>query len=335
MSAAAQTPAFDPRSWRDQHIGKPTEVLTIGSAHLGQMPDGVKITRDMLDPLLAKLAAFKPDIITHEGRSGEQCEQLRQYKTRYPDMWSTYCFGTDDAEKATGLDVPEAMVAIEQTLKTWPAQPTAAQRRKLASTFLAAGDRLSAQVQWLQLPVAERKTGEGIDAALLKILLREELPLNEVYDIAVRLAAQIGLQRVYAVDDHTADSIQGYAGPGFGPALEKIWSSSKFPESVEYDSREKGIKDGTTMLNLYRFMNTPRIQRAFIKGDYHWAMSRPSPELYGRQYVAWWETRNLRMVANVRAAFGNRPGARVLNIVGSSHKPYYDRTNPITMLIST
>jgi hypothetical protein len=39
--------------------------------------------------------------------------------------------------------------------------------------------------------------------------------------------------------------------------------------------------------------------------------------LYGRQYVAWWETRNLRMVANIRVAFGNHPGARVLNIVGS------------------
>ena len=30
------------------------------------------------------------------------------------------------------------------------------------------------------------------------------------------------------------------------------------------------------------------------------------------------------MVANIRTAFGNRPGARVLNIVGASHKPYYD-----------
>ena len=176
---SAETPAFDPRSWRGQHVGKPTEVLTIGSTHLGQMPKGVTITPDMLTPLIDKLAAFKPDIITHEGRSGEQCEQLRQYKARYPDMWSTYCFGTDDAEMATGLNVSQAMVVVEETLKTWPAQPTAAQRRKLASTFLAAGDRPSARVQWLQLPVAERKTGDGINAALLKILAREGLPLNK------------------------------------------------------------------------------------------------------------------------------------------------------------
>jgi hypothetical protein len=30
------------------------------------------------------------------------------------------------------------------------------------------------------------------------------------------------------------------------------------------------------------------------------------------------------MVANVRAAFAQRPGARVLDIVGVSHKAYYD-----------
>ena len=324
LPVSAETPAFDPRSWRGQHVGTATQVLTIGSTHLSQLK--VKITPEMLDPLVAKLAAFKPDIITHEGISGEQCQQLRQYKARYPDMWSSYCRynGTEETEIATGLSVSEAMAAIEVTLKAWSAQPTATERRKLASTFLAAGDRASAQVQWLQLPVAERKAGDGINAALLKILTREGLPRNETYDVAVRLAAQLGLQRVYAVDDHTADSVQGSAGPGFDPALQKIWSSSKFPESDELDAREAALKDGATMLDLYRFINRPTSQRALIKGDYHWAMNTASPELYGRQYVAWWETRNLRMVANIRAAFGNHPGARVLNIVGISHKPYYD-----------
>ena len=53
-------------------------------------------------------------------------------------------------------------------------------------------------------------------------------------------------------------------------------------------------------------------------------MNTASPKQFGRVYLAWWETRSLRMVANVRAAFGNNPGARILNIVGGSHKPYYD-----------
>ena len=43
-----------------------------------------------------------------------------------------------------------------------------------------------------------------------------------------------------------------------------------------------------------------------------------------RRYLAWYQVRNLRMVANVMAAAAEAPGGRVLNIVGASHKPYFD-----------
>ena len=78
------------------------------------------------------------------------------------------------------------------------------------------------------------------------------------------------------------------------------------------------------MLGYYRFLNRPRNQRAFVTLDYKAAINQPSPENYGRAYLAWWEVRNLRMVSNIRTAFGNHPGTRVLNIVGASHKAYYD-----------
>lgn len=41
-------------------------------------------------------------------------------------------------------------------------------------------------------------------------------------------------------------------------------------------------------------------------------------------YLPGWEIRNLRLVANVRETFRERPGARVLCIVGASHKPWFD-----------
>jgi hypothetical protein len=40
--------------------------------------------------------------------------------------------------------------------------------------------------------------------------------------------------------------------------------------------------------------------------------------------VGYWETRNLRMVANIRDVLGQTPGTRLLAIVGASHKPYYE-----------
>ena len=55
------------------------------------------------------------------------------------------------------------------------------------------------------------------------------------------------------------------------------------------------------------------------------AIADPHPKRFGRQYAGWWETRNLRMAANIREAVAIHPGVRVLNIVGSSHKPWFDQ----------
>lgn len=326
VAAISQTPAFDPKSWKGEHAGPATQVLTIGSAHLSQLE--TPITPQIMAPLMNKLAAFNPTIITHEGLSGEQCDIVNQYKSRYPGIYEDYCRGTEEAQKATGLSIPQAMAESEKMLANWPDAPLPSDRRKLAATFLAAGDRPSAQVQWLQLPQSERREGDGVDAVLLKILTRTGAKPNETFEIAVNLAAKLGLQRVYAVDDHTADSIQALADEGFDDAMQKIWSD---PKPKEYDAAiaayvqsQNAATDGQGMLEFYRTLNSPATQKAFISIDFGYALNQDTPQLFGRQYVAWFETRNLRMVANIRAAFGNEPGARVLNIVGASHKPYYD-----------
>lgn len=321
-TALAQTPAFDPRSLRGKYIGQPTTVLTIGSVHLGQSDQPV--TPELVAPLLNKLAAYKPDIITHEGISGEQCETLKRNPAKYPGVFDDYCYGTEEAESATGLTVPAALAVIQATLDKWPTAPSAAQRRQLAAYFLAANDRPSAQVQWLQLPTAERKTGDGIDTALLKILSREGVRHNETYDVAVVLAARLGLKRVYAVDDHTSDSILLEAGSGLEAFLQQHWSTPKTPFVEEMGRQQKAVRTGTDFLNFYRFINRPASLRNFISFDYKTAINTPSAGNYGRVYLAWWEVRNLRMVSNIRSAFGNQPGGRVLNIVGVSHKAYYD-----------
>lgn len=323
--APAGTPAFDPKSFRGTQEGPVTEVLTIGSAHLAQLEK--KPTAAELGSLLDKLAAYHPAIITHEGLSGEQCDQLERYKARYAGIFDDYCWGTADVEKSTGLTVPQAMEAIETTLKGWPAAPTAAQRRKLASLFLAANDRPSALVQWLRLPPAERRPGDGIDQPLMEILAKVEGQPNETVAIGVALAVRLGLERLYAVDDHTADSIQIAGGPAYQTAIEAHWSApgaDSVPEIVRFGAAQAEAAKTGDYVEFYRVLNDPATQRAFIDYDYGRALKMKGDGYYGRTYVAWFEARNLRMVANIRAAFGNAPGARVLNIVGASHKGYYD-----------
>jgi hypothetical protein len=320
-------PAFDPRSWHSAIAGPPTKVATLGSTHLSQSSGTFDVAT--LEPLLVKLAAFDPNIITHEGLSGEQCELAQRYDKIYPKIFEDYCWGVEEGGKATGLTLPQARAEAEALLKTWPTAPTAAQRRRLSALFLASGDRPSAQVQWLQLPVAERVIGEGIDAALLAILDRTGKKPNETYEIGVVLAARLGLNRVYAVDDHTSDSIQAAAPEGLDAAIQAHWASSapimaRNPIFAKMEADEKDMTSGDKVLAAYRFLNAPETQRAFIDLDFKRALATPSPQLFGRQYVSWYEVRNLRMVANIRSAFGNSPGARVLNIVGASHKAYYE-----------
>lgn len=322
VPAIAQTPAFDPRSWKEHQAGPATQVLTLGSPHLAQIKTPPK--PETLEPLLAKLAAFKPDIITHEGLSGEQCDVVQKYAARYPGIYDDYCWDTDAAQQATGLTVPVAMEAIEKALAQLPAEPVASDRRKLASLFLAANDRPSALVQWLRLPVSERRVGDGVNTSLLDIINKAAKSSNETILIGVALAVRLGHNRIYAVDDHTADSIQGLAGQGFNEAIQRIWSAPETPAMSLYKGAERKATESGDMLAFYSLINQPDTQRLLITFDFGAALKQDTPELFGRQYVAWYEARNLRMVANVRAAFGNKPGGRVLNIVGASHKAYYD-----------
>jgi hypothetical protein len=75
---------------------------------------------------------------------------------------------------------------------------------------------------------------------------------------------------------------------------------------------------------MYRALNDPQTPTLAYKADFGAALVEPSPQGFGRRYVGYWETRNLRMVANIRDVLARQPGTRLLTIVGASHKGYVD-----------
>ena len=89
-------------------------------------------------------------------------------------------------------------------------------------------------------------------------------------------------------------------------------------------TRSPSRRSATALIGYFRWLNEPATQRAAIAADMGRAALDPSPQHYGRQYVSWWENRNLRMAANIRSSFATKPDARVLVIVGSTHKGYLD-----------
>lgn len=324
---ASSTPAFDPRLHKKEVAGQSAQVLVLATNHLSELPKSTDPR--LFDELIDRLARFNPQIITVEGLSGEECETLRRFKPQHgADTWDTYCWPTDEIEKATGLEVSQAQAEVDRTLDTWHAAPTPAERRHVAMLFLAANDRGSAMVQWLRLPAAERHVGDGLTPAMVEILERKGKPLNENYTIAAALAARLGRDRIYEVDDHTADTAfdeKSPAGQAYAKAMQAAWNS-KPPPAVRgaEDRLAKNLRSGTDVIALYRLMNDPETQRQAIASDMGRAVSYLQAQPFGRQYVAWWETRNLRIAANIRSTLQKNPEARVLSIIGATHKGYLD-----------
>lgn len=319
--AAGLPQVFDPGREKPP-VAPPNQVLVLGTPHLSGIP--ADQYPESWRPLLDKLADYRPQIITIEALSGAQCAYLRTYPGRWTSTVADYCWDPAPAQAATGLTITEAVVESERLLAALGPAPTPAARRRLAATFLAAGERASALVQWLRLPEGERHAGDGLDAALVEVLEKVRVRHNEDHAIAAPLAARLGLERLHYIDDHTSDFVISDEA-AFGAAIQAQWDNAAGKQRKAADAKlMAGMKAPGGLLAAYRGYNDPRSFSLIYRSDFGAALRDPSPQRFGRQYVGGWEVRNLRMIANIRETLVSAPGSRVLTIVGASHKPYFD-----------
>jgi hypothetical protein len=324
LSAAAHAQdtasVFDPGKLKGPAHGRPNEVIVLGTAHLSHMPKSFDPAT--LGGLLDRLAQWKPQIIAIESMTGTHCAFMRQYPDRYKQTVDTYCWDPAPARAATGLDVPAATAEVDAMLAHWPAAPTPAQRRKLASRLLAGGEPTSALVQWLRLPQAERHAGDGLDPTLVALLDKLHTWHGEDGFIAAPLAARLGLERVVPMDDQ-AEYMPVDDEKASQAAIAKAWDNPATKQREKNSAAlEARLATPEDVLAMYRALNDPSQARLTFDSDFGAALEEPSPQGYGRNYVGYWETRNLRMAANIREAVGTHPGSRTLVIVGASHKWY-------------
>lgn len=325
FAAQAEAPAFNPSQLKRTGSAKPNEVLVLGTPHFSTLPAGFQAR--YLQTLISRLQAWQPGIITIEALSGTQCDYMRRYSARYADAVKSYCWDTTAAHKATGLDVPEATAEMARLLAAWPAAPSVDQRRSLAAVFLAAGEPVSALVQWLKLPAAERRAGNGLNQILTEKLQGLAEKRNENTLLAAPLAVRLGLERVYAIDDHTADSVSADEADNkaAGDIMQRLWDNPATASRLKQDQAlESRLDSEEGVLNMYRVLNRPDQAMLVYRSDFGAALKDQSARQYGRTYVAYWETRNLRMVSNIREILDPLPGQRVLSIVGASHKGYVE-----------
>lgn len=322
-SAQEYRPSFQPDQLKGPPPGHPNEILVLGTPHLSGL--GPAFEPQMLSPLLDRLADWHPTAIATESLSGLQCDSLRRYPVRYASTVETYCPDPTPASEAIGLDVPTANAEAERLLANWPASPSASQRRNLVAVFLAAGEPGSALVQWLRLPEDERRAADGLTDGLVAAMNRRKDARNETYLIAAALAARLGLERLWSVDDHSADRYDPANQEAYGAALMSAWDNPATKTRQADDARlaaDLAQPDG--LMAMYRHYNSPEGPLLAYQSDFGAALTEPSTQGFGRGYVGYWETRNLRMVANMREVLGRYPGTRLLTVVGASHKGYYE-----------
>ena len=323
VSAQTYRSAFQPGEMDDRPVGLPNEVMVLGTPHLRELPDNFQI--EMVDPLVDRLVAWQPTAIAVESHSGLLCDTMRRQAWRHGDAYNQWCsFDPAPYEKATGLNVIAANEQAERMIGEWPEDPSAEQRRRLTAVFLAAGEPYSAQVQWLRLPISERRADGFLTDDMVSYLTDQETGRTEG-TIATRVAAQVGLERIFQVDDQAF-----YAGPepddeAYIAAITAAWDNSASDQRREaYNALFAKLGQPGAFFEMYRAFNNPDEAALVYASDFGAALKDPSVEGFGRRYLSYWEARNLRMVANIREALGRKPGTRMLAIVGASHKPYYE-----------
>ncbi|TXI89767.1 MAG: hypothetical protein E6Q34_10055 [Burkholderiaceae bacterium] len=325
LAADAKSGQFDPSQHKGPRSGQMSQVYVLGTIHLSEKAKDFSVKN--LSLVMDKLAAWKPELIAIEALSGAQCDFLRHYPARYSETVKYYCYDTNPAKAATGLDVPSAVAEADRLLASLPKDASPSQRRRLAAVLLAAGERTSALVQWLYLPESERVQGDGIDEKLHAYLEKYKSSMNEDTQIAAPLAVRLGHQRVYPVDDHTADTAPYSAedDKAAEAAMMKAWNNPASAKRQAMSGKiEAKLDTPEAVLAMYRAYNQPALGQLIFNSDFGAAMNEGSTKQFGRQYLGFWETRNLRMVANMRDVLGQTPGKRMLAVVGLSHKPYYE-----------
>ena len=332
VPAAAQDDAMpqadhaDPVSYVDdaaRERGGLSQVLVLGTSHLTSLPDDFDTST--FDPMLDRLEAWAPDTIAVESLSGPQCDFLREYAFDYEGTWDTYCRDPGPARAALGLTGAQAEEEAQTLLALEARNP--AQTRRLAALFLAIGEQPSALLQWLYLPEAERRADEVLTQELVDQIVARQGRNGEDEVIGVALARRLGIQRIHHVDDHTGDRASGDVDDDVYEAeIMSAWDNRFIEERIPLmrDWEAAVVAGDMAVLDWYRGMNSHEQAVSAMRGDFGAAAgAKDQPGMGGRRYLAYWETRNMRMAANMREVIG--PKARMLTIVGASHAPYYER----------
>jgi hypothetical protein len=313
--------------------GAKTQVLVLGTPHLRTLNESFRPAQ--LDALIEVLVRYKPDLIGVESMSGSLIGELERKGGPYKDVVDQFAKDRIDnghaAQKVLGLSRDESEQRADSLLKDLPTKGTTAElahaRSVLALTLVAAYDINTALLQWSYLPEELQVKNDVVPSGIAKYLSDELKRPDEVEDVSIRLANQLGLQRIESVDDYEYADLfvpledQFVKELTVNPLYEAAAKASLYvgAEKSFHQAAENG-----NLLPYYLYMNSDKYSAPDVQTQWDFFFRTHLASGYDRTQVALWEVRNLDIASHIRRATALHPGKRMLMTIGGAHRPFLE-----------
>jgi hypothetical protein len=308
-----------------------TKVFVLGTPHLSGAAD--RFEPAMVDSLIALLNAFGPDAVAVENLSGRQVAAMERWGGRHDrvvqQFAGAFLYHGRQVQSQTGWSWTAANQRADSLLALARSSDALASdtRLSLVQSLTAAYRFPNAVLQWRHLSPDARAAQVTLPDTTAAALTDRLTAANETYSIGVRLAHRRGQQRLYPIDHHGSKDLllEIYRPLQKSAVVDSMRTAFKRnPVLRRADSLERaGLRDGS-LLRMYRHRNSDVVAQTDVRLQWRPWLRANLPDDIGRTRLALWETRNLHMVGHIRRVTAQHPGGRVLVIVGSSHKPFFD-----------
>jgi len=306
----------------------PGEILILGTRHLSDIKG--KYDPSILASLMDHLEQFKPDLIAVEALRGQDIAAMELQPVRHTDALNPYAYaqralgGMAQAKLAinwsVAQDAVDAAIVVEDNEES---------RTDAVLHYLAAYDYYSALLTWYRGSAEFRAAFSEKNRQIAEEFEKRLESTNEYYSMALPLAAKLGHDRLYPVDDHFDGGTMEAAVqsmPGGWDSMMAIYGDiDKHPYLLEENSRFEAAAEAGDVMPYYRWLNLP--ETGLQDEAFQWdpLIARDIDSRIGSARLAAWEVRNLRMASHLSELMIANPGKRLLFIVGSGHKPILDR----------
>ena len=304
-----------------------TRILVLGTPHLKEL--GSRFKPHLLDNLLSVLKGFAPKIIAVESIPPDVLDHMVQTKAFMPVVENLA-----HDRVAVGQQVAATLSISSEDAKDKARRMLAqmecdqGQGLKAASIpyLLASYDDLTAALHWSYLKQGDTNQ-ISITAETVYYLDQLVKSPNERSSIGIRIARELGIEKIEYIDDHQDKDMFLSILPQLEGELNDNDEYCRGDYNVFYgEARHKFIAaaEAGELLSHYRYINSDAYSSRDIEEQWGlWFRTNLNSGL-DRARVALWEVRNLNMASHIRRVTAMSPGANALVVVGAAHKPFLD-----------